>query len=118
METALLVFVGFVAIILVILYIALRRAIASVLEQVGSHAKTYSLAYVKGGALILVTMLASFKESFHALTFEMAEKLAWWDWAILFFGPIASGLAVLVAFLDRSIPGSPPPPQAPEKEAP
>lgn len=93
---------GFVVILIGAIWF-LRGAIFAVTSQAAEHAKTYAIAYVKGGALVAIAMLAAFEQAFHPLTTEMALKLAWWDWAILFFKPLAAGLAVIVAFLDRSV---------------
>lgn len=80
----------------------LRGALFSITSVAAQHAKIYAVAYVKGGALILLAMFAAFEKSFQPLTSEHAAVLAWWDWAILFLSPITAGLAVLVAFLDKS----------------
>lgn len=95
----------FVALALLIVLGAARFFRASLEEISGAakeHAKLYAVAYVKGGALVALAMLASFDEAFRTLTRETAAGLSWWGWALLFFKPISAGLAVLVAFLDRS----------------
>lgn len=102
MSQPLIVFAACVLLMLAALGYFLRGALFSISTQAAAHAKTYAVAYVKGGALITLAMLAAFDESFRTLTREAALALPWWGWALLFFKPIAAGLAVLVAFLDRS----------------
>jgi hypothetical protein len=99
--------VGTLAIIVGVGYF-LRGALFSVTSQAAQHASRYAIAYVKGGALIIIAMLAAFEQAFQPLTAELAARLSWWDWAILFFKPIAAGFAVLVAFLDKSAASAPP----------
>lgn len=90
-----------------------RGVIRTLLEAAKAHAAAYAPAYVKGGALVLIAMLAAFEQAFQPLTVEQAAHLAWWDWAIRFFKPIAAGLAVVVAFFDRSSAQPPNPPTRP-----
>lgn len=79
-----------------------RGALSSLRGIASDHAKTYAVAYVKGGCLVLIAMGSAFKETFQPLTIEQANRMEWWDWAIAFFSPLLAGLAVLAAFLDRS----------------
>lgn len=109
MDSPLIIFAASFLAIALLLWFFLRDALKSIATQAKVHAQTFALAYVKGGALIIIAMLSSFEQAFQPLTAEMATHLSWWDWAILFFKPIAAGFAVLVAFLDKST-GSPPPP--------
>jgi hypothetical protein len=80
-----------------------RGAIFAVSTAAAEHAKVYAVAYVKGGALVSIAMLSSFDETFRNLTRDTAATLPWWGWAVLFFKPLSAALAVLAAFLDRSI---------------
>lgn len=47
--------------------------------------------------------MTSFIKTFTSLSPDVAAILPWWHWLALFFEPIVAMLAVLVAFLDRSI---------------
>lgn len=80
-----------------------RATFRSLIDQAAQHSKTYATAYIKAGCLILITMGNTFKETFQPLTVEMVKSFAWWDWVIKLGAPILAGLAVLVAFLDRSM---------------
>ena len=111
---AFLAFLIFVAGLLVSVILFLRSAIGQkFITKASEHAQTYAVAYVKGGILMGIAMIASFDEAFHPLTKAQAENLAWWDWAILFMKPISAAFAVLVAFLDRSTQRATPTPPAP-----
>lgn len=111
MEPELVIFLCLVAVIVGGLGLFLRSALAEVAAAAGVHAKTYAAAYVKGGALVLMAMIAAFDQAFTPLTVETAKALSWWGWAILFFKPVAAGLAVVVAFLDKTA-GTPPAPKS------
>ncbi len=80
-----------------------RGTLAELGNAAKDHAKLYAVAYAKGGALILIATGASFDETFKSLTKMEAMDLPWWIWVSLFWKPIGAGLAVLVAFLDRSV---------------
>lgn len=80
----------------------LRGAIFSISNVAASHAKTYALAYVKGGSLILIASFASFEQAYWALDPPFRDSMTWAPYMIFFSKPITGGLAVLVAFLDRS----------------
>lgn len=80
----------------------LRDTIRDLRHYAERHAKTYAVAYVKGGALVLIAAGASFDETFKGMTKAAAVELPWWAWVSLFWKPIGAGLAVIVAFLDRS----------------
>ncbi len=85
---------------------ATARELAAVAAK---HAKVYARAYVKGGALVVVAMIASFDENFRPLTKDVAALQPWWMWAILFLKPIGAGLAVVIAFLDKTVANTAPP---------
>lgn len=85
-----------------LLWLFLRDAVNNIKNVIAEHAKVYFVAYVKGGGLIALAMIAGFKEAFQPVTAAMADKFEWWDWAIKFSAPLAGGIAVLVAFLDQS----------------
>lgn len=80
----------------------LRGTIQGITSTAAAHAKTYSVAYVKGGALILIAAGAAFETGYQTLAAPIQNTLQWAPYAIFFWKPIAAGLAVLVAFLDRS----------------
>lgn len=101
MDSLIFFTIGMLAIVVGVGYF-LRGALFSVTSVAAQHASKYAIAYVKGSALIIIAMLAAFEQAFQPLTAELAARLSWWDWAILFFKPIAAGFAVLVAFLDKS----------------
>lgn len=95
------VFIGFVAVLAVMLvWFANRADLGDALTE---HAKLYVRAYAKGAALITISVISAFDESFRNLTTESAAAMSWWQWASLYFKPVLAGLAVLVAFLDRSV---------------
>lgn len=79
-----------------------RQTLTILASSAAEHAKLYATSYCKGGALIAMAMMSTFKETFQPITIEQAQHFAWWDWVIKFQAPILSGLAVLVAFLDTS----------------
>jgi hypothetical protein len=81
----------------------LRDTFAALSRVAAEHAKTYSLAYAKGAALIMIAMISAFDENFRTLTREAASGFPWWNWAILFLKPILAGLSVFAAFIDRSV---------------
>lgn len=111
MEPELVIFLCLVVALVGGLALFLRKALAEVAAAAGVHAKTYAAAYVKGGALVLMAMIAAFDQAFTPLTADAARALTWWGWAVLFFKPVAAGLAVVVAFLDKTA-GSPVAPKA------
>jgi hypothetical protein len=85
----------------------LRGMFSQLAASAAQHASTYALAYAKGSALIAIAMFASFQETWGMVTASDVRLWQWWDYFIALTKPIAAGLAVLVAFLDRSL--SPPP---------
>lgn len=103
--TSLAVFLGLVAIVLGGIAWFLRGTVVTLSNSAAEHAKTYSLAYAKGTGLILVAMISAFDENFRDLTADQAKAFAWWNWAIQFMKPILAGLAVFVAFIDKSATG-------------
>lgn len=103
MNPSLAIFAGICLVVIGGMGFFLRGALFNITTAAAEHAKIYAVAYVKGGALILLAMLASFDENFRNLTKEAAVLLPWWGWTILYLKPIAAALAVLVAFLDRSV---------------
>ncbi len=80
-----------------------RRAIGEVSAQAAHHAKQYAAAYAKGGALMAIAAMTSYDETFSKLSSDVAAVLPWWHWLALFFKPVVAMLAVLVAFLDRTV---------------
>jgi hypothetical protein len=86
----------------------LRDLIDEITKSATRHARANVGSYVKCGALMLTASIAAFDQAFHPLTTEQATKLAWWDWAILFFKPFAAALAVLIAYLQAPTTGHEP----------
>ncbi len=84
----------------------LRGALKNMAHAIAEHAKLWTRSYVKGACLLMIAGMASFGDSFASLTREQADLLPWWDWATLFFKPIAAMAATLAAFLDRSTPAT------------
>lgn len=99
----LIAFASAVLLLAVVFAWVFRATFGSLIDQAAQHSKTYATAYVKAGCLILITMGNTFKETFQPLTTEMVRSFAWWDWVIKLGAPILAGLAVMVAFLDRSM---------------
>lgn len=63
------------------------------------HARDYPLDYAICAALIALSMLSAFDQNFSKLTSLEMNGLTWLQWAILFFKPLAAGLATFVAFV-------------------
>lgn len=80
----------------------LRGALFSISGLAAQHAKIYAIAYVKGGALILIAAFASFEQAYWALDEAFRNSMGWAPYVIFFSKPVTGALAVLVAFLDRS----------------
>lgn len=99
----LIAFASAVLLLIVVFAWVFRATFKSLIDQAAQHSKTYATAYIKAGCLILITMGNTFKETFQPLTIEVVKSFAWWDWVIKLGAPILAGLAVLVAFLDRSM---------------
>lgn len=98
-------FIAFVVVMIVVISAIvyfLRGAMFSITTVAASHAKTYALAYVKGGALITIAACASFQQAYYALDEAFRSTMPWAPYVIFFSTPITGGLAVFVAFLDRS----------------
>lgn len=102
MNASLAIFVGITCIILGGLGYFFRNTFSNIETIASEHAKIYAVAYVKGGALILIAAGAAFDTGFQALSPAFQATMTWAPYAIFFWKPIAGGLAVLVAFLDRS----------------
>lgn len=77
-------------------------ALNNVANAAAEHAKLHTISYIKGAALIAIGVGASFEAEFKDLSVDQSIAMAWWAWSIKFWKPIAAGLAVLIAFLDRS----------------
>lgn len=97
------VFAGSSLLLLIALGLIFKGALLNVANYSAEHAKVYAGAYVKAGCLIAIAIGTTFKEVFQPVTVEQAATFAWWDWVIKFSAPLLSGLAVLSAFLDRSL---------------
>lgn len=105
MSTEWMIFAGFCAIALAVIAgmgYFLRATLSSVATVASIHAKIYAVAYVKGGALMLIAAGAAFDTGFAALPQAVQASMPWAIYVIFFWKPIAAGLSVLVAFLDRS----------------
>ena len=105
MSSEWMIFAGFCAIALAVLAgmgYFLRATLSSVASVASIHAKIYALAYVKGGALMLIAAGAAFDTGFAALSQTVQQSMPWAIYVIFFWKPIAAALSVLVAFLDRS----------------
>lgn len=72
-------------------------------EFATSHFKIYAMAYLKVGCLMTLAMGGTFKETWQSVTSADAARWAVWDWMIHLIAPVLSGVAVLSAFLDRSM---------------
>ncbi len=90
-----------------LLTIAVGIMCRPIIRGVGNYAKThaeiYAMAYLKASCLMTLAMGGTFKETWQSVTSVQAANWAWWDWAIHLLAPILSGIAVLSAFLDRSM---------------
>ncbi len=80
----------------------LRGALFSISSTAASHAARYSVSYVKGGSLIMIAAFAAFEQAYWALDPPFRDSMPWAAYVIFFSKPVTGGLAVLVAFLDRS----------------
>lgn len=96
-------FLASVAAVLALIVWFLRGALLGISSTAAEHAKTYAVAYVKGGALIFIAAGTAFDQGFSSLSASLQASMPWAPYAIFFWKPVAAGLAVLVAFLDRSI---------------
>jgi hypothetical protein len=47
-------------------------------------------------------MSTSFDDTFAKLSPDVAASLPWWSWVSMGTKPVQAGLAVVIAFLDRS----------------
>lgn len=92
--------IGFTVLVLIGYF--LRGALFSISSVAADHAKTYALPYVKGGSLIMIAAFAAFEQAYWALDENYRKTMEWAVYFIFFSKPITGGLAVLVAFLDRS----------------
>lgn len=72
-------------------------------EFATSHFKIYAMAYLKVSCLMTLAMGGTFKETWQSVTAADAARWAVWDWMIHLIAPVLSGVAVLSAFLDRSM---------------
>ncbi len=68
-----------------------------------AHVQENVADFAWGIALILAAMLASFDQNFASLTRVQMESMTWLNWAILFFKPLAAGLAVFIALVKPKI---------------
>lgn len=102
-HSALIVFLSSVLLLAIAFAWAFRDTFRSLIDQAAEHSKAYAMAYFKAACLILITMGNTFKETFQPLTAEMMSQFMWSDWVIKLGAPILAGLAVMVAFLDRSM---------------
>lgn len=96
---------SFLAVLLLILGGAgwfFRRTLETLSDSAAQHAKLYAVSYIKGTALISIAAGAAFDQAFQSLSPIMQASMLWAPYVIFFWKPIAGGLAVLVAFLDRS----------------
>ncbi len=79
-----------------------RGALFSVSSTAAEHAKIYAVAYITGGSLILIAAIQALASAWMLLPDEMKSAMPWVPYVIFFLSPIQAGLAVLVAFLNRS----------------
>ncbi len=90
-----------------LLAIAVGIMARPVLKHIGAYTKThlelYFAAYLKATCLVLLAMGGTFKETWQPVTLAQTANWAPWDWVIHFLAPLLSGLAVISAFLDRSM---------------
>lgn len=87
---------------LAVLYL-FHEIIKKLPEIMAEHARIYARAYVKATCLILLSSGTAFKETFANLTPAQAAAMTWWEWASMFWMPIAAGIGVILAFLDTSV---------------
>jgi hypothetical protein len=116
MEAPALGFYAFLLIVVVVcgsLGYLLRNMWKALAENAATHAGKYFVAYAKGSALILIAVFSSFAETWGMLTASDVRYFQWWDYVIALTKPLAAGLAVLVAFLDRSAANINTPPDKP-----
>lgn len=102
MNSPLIAFSASVVVVLSLVIFFLRGALFSISSVAAAHAKAYALPYVKGGSLIMIAAFAAFEQAFWALDEPTRATMVWAVYFIFFSKPITGGLAVLVAFLDRS----------------
>jgi len=99
-------FVWFLVFVFIVwggIFIFLRRVLATLSKRAAEHADSYAGAYLKGSALIAIAVLNSFKQTFQALSPDVAAVLPWWSWLGMFFEPVIAGLAVYMAFTDGTM---------------
>ncbi len=103
MLTSVIIFCSSVLLLAIIVVWLLRPVIRGLGNYAKTHAELYASAYLKCACLVLLSMGTTFKETWQPVTITQAANWAWWDYAIHFLAPLLSGLAVLSAFLDRSM---------------
>ena len=108
-------FIFFIAVVALLLggtLFLLRKTIAVLLNEMTEHAGAYALVYAKGAGLITIAMIASFEQTWLTITSAEFIAMPWWVILIMYSKPLAAGLAVFIAFIDRSasnLPDSKPP---------
>lgn len=82
----------------------LRGTLNVLAATAADHARSYAVAYLKISGLGGIAFINVFNECLVNLPNEQARFLPEWIWVVpLFTKPVSALLAVLVAFLDRSV---------------
>lgn len=102
MNGPLIGFLVSLAVILGVIGYFLRGVLWSISTLAAQHAATFSVAYVKGGALMFIAASTAFGSGYNSLDAAMKASMPWAPYVIFFCLPLSAGLSVLVAFLDRS----------------
>lgn len=102
MNHSLLAFTAIMLCVMGLIGYFLRGALFSITSVAALHARIYAVAYVKGASLVYIAATAAFESAYWALDEGFRAGVGWAPYVIFFNKPISGGLAVLVAFLDRS----------------
>ena len=73
------------------------------------HFRRYTLAYLLASLFFAMASGSQFVDTFSVLTREQAAALAWWQLLALCAKPLLSGLAAVLAFLNKHTSSIPPP---------
>ncbi len=73
------------------------------------HFRRFTLAYLLAMLFFAMASGTQFVDTFSGLTREQVDKQAWWQLVALACKPILSGLAAVLAFLNKHVGSIPPP---------
>lgn len=73
------------------------------------HFRRYTLAYLLASLFFAMASGSQFVDTFSVLTREQVAALAWWQLLALACKPLLSGLAAVLAFLNKHTASIPPP---------